>query len=102
MIRRPPRSTLFPYTTLFRSPLKEMIAGIAMGLVTSNGRETVLTDIQGLEDHYGDMDFKICGFAKGVTALQMDIKIKGISLEGIREAVMQAKGAGLFHLVAMK
>src|SRR5256886_693124 len=83
-------------------PLKEMIAGIAMGLVTSNGRYTVLTDIQGLEDHYGDMDFKICGSAKGVTALQMDIKIKGISLEIMREAFMQAKEARLLILDAMK
>src|SRR5436190_2250507 len=83
-------------------PLKEMIAGIAMGLVTSNGRYTVLTDIQGLEDHYGDMDFKICGSASGVTALQMDIKIKGISLEIMREAFMQAKEARLFILDAMK
>src|SRR5438477_1013598 len=83
-------------------PLKEMIAGIAMGLVTSNGRYTVLTDIQGLEDHYGDMDFKICGSSKGVTALQMDIKIKGIPLEIMREAFMQAKEARLFILEAMK
>ena len=83
-------------------PIKEMIAGIAMGLVTSNGKHTVLTDIQGLEDHYGDMDFKICGSAKGVTALQMDVKIKGISLEVMREAFMQAKEARLFILEAMK
>ena len=83
-------------------PIKEMIAGIAMGLVTSNGKHTVLTDIQGLEDHYGDMDFKICGSANGVTALQMDIKIKGISLEIMREAFMQAKEARLFILDAMK
>jgi polyribonucleotide nucleotidyltransferase len=83
-------------------PVKEMIAGIAMGLVMMNGRHTVLTDIQGLEDHYGDMDFKICGSAKGVTALQMDIKIKGISLEIMREAFMQAKEARLFILDAMR
>ena len=83
-------------------PIKQMIAGIAMGLVTSNGKHTVLTDIQGLEDHYGDMDFKICGSANGVTALQMDIKIKGISLEVMREAFMQAKEARLFILEAMK
>jgi polyribonucleotide nucleotidyltransferase len=83
-------------------PIKEMIAGIAMGLVTMGDRHTVLTDIQGLEDHYGDMDFKITGSAKGVTALQMDIKIKGISLEIMREAFMQAKEARLFILDAMK
>ncbi|TMB75525.1 MAG: polyribonucleotide nucleotidyltransferase, partial [Chloroflexi bacterium] len=76
-------------------PIRDMIAGIAMGLVTSDGKHTVLTDIQGLEDHYGDMDFKICGSAKGVTALQMDIKIKGISLQIMREAFMQAREARL-------
>ena len=83
-------------------PIKEMIAGIAMGLVTSNGKYTVLTDIQGLEDHYGDMDFKITGSSKGVTGLQMDIKIKGISLEIMREAFMQAREARLFILDAMR
>jgi polyribonucleotide nucleotidyltransferase len=73
-----------------------------MGLVTSGSRHTVLTDIQGLEDHYGDMDFKVCGSAKGITALQMDIKIKGISLEIMREAFMQARDARLFILKAMQ
>ncbi|MEO8632845.1 MAG: polyribonucleotide nucleotidyltransferase [Chloroflexota bacterium] len=83
-------------------PIKEMIAGIAMGLVTSGQRHTVLTDIQGLEDHYGDMDFKVCGSAKGITAMQMDIKIKGISLEVMREAFEQAREARLFILKAMQ
>ena len=83
-------------------PIKEMIAGIAMGLVTSGSRHTVLTDIQGLEDHYGDMDFKVCGSAKGITALQMDIKIKGISLDIMREAFYQARDARLFILKAMQ
>jgi polyribonucleotide nucleotidyltransferase len=83
-------------------PIKEMIAGIAMGLVTSGSKHTVLTDIQGLEDHYGDMDFKVCGSAKGITALQMDIKIKGISLEIMREAFYQARDARLFILKAMQ
>ena len=83
-------------------PIKDMIAGIAMGLVMANGKHTVLTDIQGLEDHYGDMDFKVTGSAKGVTALQMDIKVKGISLEIMREAFMQAKEARLFILDAMR
>jgi polyribonucleotide nucleotidyltransferase len=83
-------------------PIKEMIAGIAMGLVTSGSKYTILTDIQGLEDHYGDMDFKICGSAKGVTGLQMDIKVKGISLEVMRQAFQQAKEARLFILDAMK
>src|SRR5947199_7251318 len=83
-------------------PIKEMIAGIAMGLVTSGGRHTVLTDIQGLEDHYGDMDFKVCGSAKGITALQMDIKIKGISVEIMRAAFQQAREARLFIIDAMR
>jgi polyribonucleotide nucleotidyltransferase len=83
-------------------PIKEMIAGIAMGLVTSGSRYTILTDIQGLEDHYGDMDFKVCGSEKGITALQMDIKIKGISLDIMREAFAQAREARLFILGAMQ
>src|SRR5438876_341761 len=83
-------------------PIKEMIGGIAMGLVTSGDKWTVLTDIQGLEDHYGDMDFKITGSAKGVTALQMDIKTKGISLDIMRAAFQQARDARLFILEAMR
>jgi polyribonucleotide nucleotidyltransferase len=83
-------------------PIKEMIAGIAMGLVTSGDRYTILTDIQGLEDHYGDMDFKVCGSGKGITAMQMDIKIKGISLQVMREAFAQARDARLFILKAMQ
>jgi polyribonucleotide nucleotidyltransferase len=83
-------------------PIKEMIAGLAMGLVTSGDKYTILTDIQGLEDHYGDMDFKVCGSEKGITALQMDIKIKGISLEVMRQAFAQAREARLFILNAMR
>jgi len=83
-------------------PIKEMIGGIAMGLVTSGDKWTVLTDIQGLEDHYGDMDFKVAGSAKGVTALQMDIKIKGISVDIMRAAFQQAREARLFILEAMR
>ncbi len=83
-------------------PIKEMIAGIAMGLVKERDRYTILTDIQGLEDHYGDMDFKVCGSAKGITSLQMDIKVKGISLEIMREALAQAREARFFILDAMK
>src|SRR2546423_26244 len=83
-------------------PIKEMIGGIAMGLVTSGDKWTVLTDIQGLEDHYGDMDFKVTGSAKGVTALQMDIKIKGISLDIMRAAFQQAREARLFIIEAMR
>jgi len=83
-------------------PIKEMIGGIAMGLVTSGDKWTVLTDIQGLEDHYGDMDFKVAGSAKGITALQMDIKIKGISVEIMRAAFQQAREARLFIIDAMR
>jgi len=79
-----------------------MVGGIAMGLVLENGKHTVLTDIQGLEDHYGDMDFKVCGSDKGITALQMDIKVKGITLEIMREALAQAREARLFILGEMR
>lgn len=72
-------------------PIKAPVAGIAMGLVKSGEHYTVLTDIQGMEDHLGDMDFKVAGTAKGVTALQMDIKIKGLSREILEEALQQAK-----------
>jgi polyribonucleotide nucleotidyltransferase len=79
-------------------PLKAMVSGIAMGLITSgplDGKHSysILTDIQGLEDHFGDMDFKVAGTEKGVTALQMDIKIKGVSKEILREALAQAHKA---------
>ncbi|WP_100403033.1 polyribonucleotide nucleotidyltransferase [Bacillus sp. FJAT-42315] len=72
-------------------PIKAPVAGIAMGLVKSGEHYTVLTDIQGLEDHLGDMDFKVAGTSKGVTALQMDIKIEGLSREILEEALQQAK-----------
>jgi polyribonucleotide nucleotidyltransferase len=72
-------------------PIKAPVAGIAMGLVKSGEHYTVLTDIQGMEDHLGDMDFKVAGTAKGVTALQMDIKIEGLSREILEEALQQAK-----------
>lgn len=72
-------------------PIKAPVAGIAMGLVKSGDNYTVLTDIQGMEDHLGDMDFKVAGTAKGVTALQMDIKIEGLSREILEEALQQAK-----------
>jgi polyribonucleotide nucleotidyltransferase len=72
-------------------PIKAPVAGIAMGLVKSGENYTVLTDIQGMEDHLGDMDFKVAGTAKGVTALQMDIKIDGLSREILEEALQQAK-----------
>ncbi|MDA4896617.1 polyribonucleotide nucleotidyltransferase, partial [Streptomyces sp. MS2A] len=72
-------------------PIKAPVAGIAMGLVKSGDNYTVLTDIQGMEDHLGDMDFKVAGTSKGVTALQMDIKIEGLSREILEEALQQAK-----------
>lgn len=76
-------------------PIKRMVSGIAMGLITSgpldgNHPYTILTDIQGLEDHFGDMDFKVAGTELGVTALQMDIKIKGVTREILHDALMQA------------
>lgn len=76
-------------------PIKAPVAGIAMGLITSNTSKkyTILTDIQGLEDHMGDMDFKVAGTRKGVTALQMDIKIKGVTRDILKEALAQAKKA---------
>lgn len=79
-------------------PIKAMVSGIAMGLITSgplDGKHpyTILTDIQGLEDHFGDMDFKVAGTAKGITALQMDIKIKGVTKDVLREALAQANEA---------
>src|SRR5256885_2880662 len=83
-------------------PIKTMIGGIAMGLVLQDGKHTVLTDIQGLEDHYGDMDFKVCGSDQGITSLQMDIKVKGITLEIMREALAQAREARLFILGEMR
>ena len=82
-------------------PITDMVAGIAMGLVLEKGKYTILTDIQGMEDHYGDMDFKVTGTKAGVTALQMDIKVKGITLEIMREALAQAREARLFILEAM-
>ncbi|MDP9266563.1 MAG: polyribonucleotide nucleotidyltransferase [Chloroflexota bacterium] len=83
-------------------PLKTMVAGIAMGLIVQDGKHTILTDIQGLEDHYGDMDFKVTGTDTGVTALQMDIKVKGITLDVMREALAQAREARLLILQEMR
>ena len=72
-------------------PIKAPVAGIAMGLISDGDKYTILTDIQGLEDHYGDMDFKVAGTKDGITALQMDIKIHGITYEILKEALAQAK-----------
>jgi len=80
-------------------PIKRPVAGIAMGLMTDGkGKYVVLSDIQGLEDHIGDMDFKVAGTAEGVTALQMDIKIKGIPSEVMTKALLQAK-VGRMHIM---
>ncbi len=74
-------------------PIKAPVAGIAMGLITDGDDYTILTDIQGMEDHLGDMDFKVAGTENGICALQMDIKIKGITKEILKEALEQAKKA---------
>ena len=74
-------------------PIKKPVAGIAMGLITHEDDYTILTDIQGMEDHLGDMDFKVAGTRDGITALQMDIKIDGINREILKEALAQAKNA---------
>jgi polyribonucleotide nucleotidyltransferase len=76
-------------------PLKSACAGIAMGLVVEEDKYAILTDIAGAEDHYGDMDFKVAGTRQGITALQMDIKVSGVSVAMMREALAQAKKARL-------
>ena len=76
-------------------PIKAPVAGIAMGLITAGNDYTILTDIQGMEDHLGDMDFKVAGTKDGITALQMDIKIAGITEQILKEALEQAKKARL-------
>jgi ribonuclease PH len=82
-------------------PLRDMVSGIAMGLVAEGERFVTLTDILGAEDNYGDMDFKVTGTAEGVTALQMDIKVAGITIEIMRDALEQAREARLFILDKM-
>jgi polyribonucleotide nucleotidyltransferase len=82
-------------------PIKAPVAGVAMGLVKESERFAILTDIQGLEDHLGDMDFKVAGTDKGITALQMDIKIKGITRQIMSEALAQARQARRFILDKM-
>jgi polyribonucleotide nucleotidyltransferase len=82
-------------------PIKSPVAGIAMGLVTREGKFAVLTDIQGVEDNLGDMDFKVAGTREGITALQMDIKVKGITHEILAQALEQAREARLFVLDKM-
>jgi len=82
-------------------PIKEPVAGIAMGLIKEGDRVTVLSDILGLEDHLGDMDFKVTGTRNGVTALQMDIKIAGITSALMKDALEQARKGRLYILEAM-
>jgi polyribonucleotide nucleotidyltransferase len=82
-------------------PMKAPCAGIAMGLVVGDGSYSILTDIAGAEDHYGDMDFKVAGTREGITALQMDIKVTSISVSMMREALAQAKKARLEILDSM-
>ena len=82
-------------------PLKAPVAGVAMGLVKEDEKYAILTDIAGAEDHYGDMDFKVAGTEAGITALQMDIKVTGITAQIMREALAQAKEGRLFILGKM-
>jgi polyribonucleotide nucleotidyltransferase len=79
-------------------PIKAPVAGVAMGLVMEGNKYIILTDIQGTEDHLGDMDFKVAGTADGITALQMDIKITGLSTEIMKQALEQARQARLIIL----
>ncbi|MCX7982886.1 MAG: polyribonucleotide nucleotidyltransferase [Syntrophales bacterium] len=83
-------------------PIRDQVAGIAMGLLKEGDRVVVLSDILGDEDHAGDMDFKVCGTEKGVTAMQMDIKIDGITSDILRQALAQAREGRLFILEKLK
>ncbi len=84
-------------------PLKRPVAGVAMGLIIGeNGRHAILTDIEGMEDHLGDMDFKVAGTASGINALQMDIKVKGLTYEVLEQALEQAREGRLFILDKMQ
>src|SRR5205823_2868446 len=80
-------------------PLDGPVAGVAMGLVKEGDKYAILTDIAGAEDHYGDMDFKVAGTSDGITALQMDIKVAGITTEVMRKALDQAR-RGRLHILA--
>jgi polyribonucleotide nucleotidyltransferase len=82
-------------------PVKNAVAGIAMGLINEDGKIAILSDIAGLEDHCGDMDFKVAGTNRGINAIQMDIKIKGITREIIQQALEQAKQGRLYILDKM-
>jgi polyribonucleotide nucleotidyltransferase len=82
-------------------PISAPVSGIAMGLVKEGGQAVILTDIGGVEDHYGDMDFKVAGTRDGITAVQMDLKIDGIDSDVLKEALAMAKKARLFILDRM-
>jgi polyribonucleotide nucleotidyltransferase len=83
-------------------PLKMIVAGVAMGLVCDGDRTAILTDIAGLEDHFGDMDFKVVGSEKGITAIQMDLKVKSVTPALLRDAFAQSRQARLHVLGRMK
>jgi len=82
-------------------PIKEAVGGVALGLVKDGNKATILTDIAGLEDHFGDMDFKVAGTRQGVTAVQLDLKIDGISLDLLKDCLAQSKEARFFILDKM-
>lgn len=79
-------------------PIKEAVGGIALGLIKEGSKSLILTDITGLEDHFGDMDFKVAGTRKGVTAVQLDLKVDGIDLDLLKQCIQQAKEGRLFIL----
>lgn len=83
-------------------PIKEAVAGVALGLLKHNNKEIILTDISGLEDHFGDMDFKVAGTKNGVTAVQMDLKIDGIGTDLVKKCLAQARKARFIILEKMK
>jgi polyribonucleotide nucleotidyltransferase len=82
------------------APLKSHVAGIAMGLITDGKRHAILSDILGMEDHLGDMDFKVAGTTEGITAIQLDIKIEGLSFEIMEQALQQAHD-GRMHILGL-
>jgi polyribonucleotide nucleotidyltransferase len=83
-------------------PIKNPVAGIAMGLISEDGRYAILSDIQGMEDHLGDMDFKVAGSREGITALQMDMKIKGLGYDILSQALTQARASRIHILAKME
>jgi Polyribonucleotide nucleotidyltransferase (polynucleotide phosphorylase) len=83
-------------------PIKESVAGISIGLIKEKGKNILLTDINGLEDHFGDMDFKVAGTKNGVTAIQLDLKIDGIDFDTLSKAMEESKKARLIILEKMK